>query len=339
MPPYRQALSVGYKDIYKIFIQTFVMKKILLSFFTILLLTVSCAQNNYKVENAQERLATYIVKEIEKNNIDSIYQYFDPVYLKSQKAKINGLLTKFYKEYKTLSSETKRHTTLVWPIGFNLFTFRYIDSTGTVLQIDLSFKKEDINSKVLKLETIDKQTFKKQRDQSSKQPKVIIEGAPQQKYPYTTILQLRNCSKEVRTVTFHSQLNFFKWWVYGKADLESNKVAVFSKDYHLDSTFLKENINNVKKSLPKNFWTFPMGENGYDNEPNENAIWFIQIFAQVDKAGTIKIYAAYKVTFEGDDARVDSQRSNPKIKNIEFILNKEDIQALEKKLKSSPMAG
>ena len=63
-----------------------------------------------------------------------------------------------------------------------------------------------------------------------------------------------------------------------------------------------------------------MGENWYDNEPNENAIWFIQIFAQVDKAGTVKIYAAYKVTFEGDDARVDSQRSNPKIKNIEFIV-------------------
>jgi hypothetical protein len=315
------------------------MKKALLLIFTVLVFTVSFAQNNYKVENAQERLATYIVKEIEKNNIDSIYQYFDPGYLKSQKPKLNGLLTKFYTEYKTLTPGTKRYTSLVWPTGFNLFTFRYIDSTGTVLQIDLSFKKDDIKSKVLLLETIDKLTFKKQREQSSKQPQVIIEGGQKQKYPYTTTLQLRNCSKEMRTVTFNSQMSFFKWWVYGKADLESNKVAYFSKDYDLDSNFLKENINRVKKSLPKNFWTLPMGENWYDNEPNENAIWFIQIFAQVDKAGNIKIYSAYKVTFEGDDARVDRQRSNPKIKNIEFIISKENIQALEKKLKSSPQAG
>lgn len=315
------------------------MKQALILILTVPFLKVSFAQNNYKIENAQERLATYIVNEIEKNNIDSVYQYIEPGYLESQKNKLNDLLTNFYSDYKKLTSGTKRYTTLVWPTGFNLFRFRYFDNTGTVLQIDLSFKKYDINSKVLLLETIDMLTFKEQREQSSKQPQVVIEGGQKKKYPYTTTLQLRNCIKEMRIITFHSQMKFFKMWVYGKADLNSNKLAFFSRNYYLDTNFLKENINKVKKSLPKNFWTFPMGENWYDNEPNENAIWFIQVFAQVDKAGNIKIYSAYKVTFDGDDARIDRQRSNPKIKNIEFIISIEEIQALERKLKSSPQAG
>lgn len=315
------------------------MKKALFIIFTILLSRGIFAQDNYKVENAQERLATYIVKEIEKNNFDSIYQYFEPGYLKSQKSKLNDILKKFYTDYKTLAPGTKRYTSLIWPTGFNLFRFRYIDSTGTVLQIDFSFKKDDLHSKIRLLETVDKLTFKKQRAQSSKQPQVIIEGGRKQKYPYTTTLQLRNCSKELRTMTFSSQMSFFKWWVYDKIELASNKVAYFSKDYHVDSNYLRENISRVRKMLPKNFWDLPMGESWYDNEPDEKAIWFIQIFAQVDKAGNTKIYAAYKVTFEGDDARVDRQRSNPKIRNIEFILNKEDLKALEMKLKTAPQAG
>ncbi|MFT3933704.1 MAG: hypothetical protein QM726_08835 [Chitinophagaceae bacterium] len=315
------------------------MKKVLAFVLSILIFKTSFTQSNYRLENAQERLATFIVKNIEKNNIDSIYKYFDPGYLKNQKSRINDLLIKFYQEFKTLTPETKRYVTLVWPTGYNLFRFRYIDSTGTALQIDLSFKDDNINSKVLLLETIDKLTLKKQREQTIRFPLPTLKDEQKQTYPYTTTLQLRNCNKELRTMTFNSQTSFFKWWVYGKTDLASNKVAYFSKDYNIDSNYLKENINSVRKLLPKNFWTFPMNDHWYDNEPNENAIWFTQIFAQLDKAGNIKIYAAYKITFEGDDASVDRQRMNPKIKNIEFILNKEDIQALEKKLKASPKGG
>lgn len=315
------------------------MKSALLFCFTVFYLKSTFAQDNSRIENVQERLATHIVREIEKNNIDSVFQYFDPAYLKDQKPKLKSLLAKFHTEYKTLVPGTRRFITLVWPTGFNLFRFRYIDSTGTALQIDLSFKNNDINSKVLLLETVDRLTLKKQREQSLKEAQVKYEGEVKQKYPYTTTIQLRNCSKEMRTVTFNSQMSFFKWWVYGNTDLESNKVVYFSKDYKIDSNFLRKNINKVKKSLPKNFWTLPMGEKWYDNEPNEDSIWFIQIFAQIDKAANIKIFSAYKITFEGNDARIDSQRAYPKIRNIEFILDKEAIQVLEKKLKSSPKAG
>lgn len=299
---------------------------------TLLLIKTSFCQNNAKVENAQERLATFIVREIEKGNSDSIFKYVDPGYLEGKGDEIKVLLTNFYAQFKTLSTGTRRYVTLVWPEGFNLFRFRYIDTTGSVLQIDLSFKKNEINSKIFLLEMVDKLTLQKQREQSKKAAAIRSEEKYNPKYPHTTTLLLRNCHKELRIMTFASQTSFFKWWVFGKTNLESNKVVYFSKDFVLDSNFLRKNIDKVKKSLPPNFWTFPMREIWMDNEPNEDAIWFIQIFARVDKPGKIKIFSAYKMIFEGNDARIDDQRTNPKISDIEFITDQNDLKALEKKL-------
>jgi len=59
------------------------------------------------------------------------------------------------------------------------------------------------------------------------------------------------------------------------------------------------------------------------------------MLAHEDKAGHITLHAAYKVTFEGTDARIDAQRDNPKIKNVEFITAKENLLLLEKILRTS----
>jgi len=200
----------------------------------------------------------------------------------------------------------------------------------------LSYKKDDINSKIFLLETIDKGTLKKQRESSLKGPSIINVGKPVTiKYPKNTIIEYRNCNKEMRTVTFGSQLNSFKNWVYGQGNMETNKVVQFSPKYQLDSIFIRQNIINVRKALPKNFWNFSMWGEMYNNEPNEDAIWFMHLFSQIDKNGNVKIFSAYKITFEGTDARQDRNRMNPKIINVEFILDKEKLAEIEKDLKKA----
>ena len=133
-------------------------------------------------------------------------------------------------------------------------------------------------------------------------------------------------------------MSFFRWWVYGNTDLKSDKRVKFSSSYKVDTNFLTKNIERVKKSLPADFWNFRSGGQMFENQPNESAIWFTEIFANVDKSGNVKIYSAIKVTFEGTDARIDAQRRDPKIKNVEFIIEKSDIEKLQRKLKASPKA-
>jgi hypothetical protein len=313
------------------------MKKLFCIIFLSILFKTSFSQNNnYKVENTQQRQATYIIDQIEKNNIDSIYKHFDPQYFKTQNVKIKKILTKFHSDYTAMNPLAKRFITLVWPTGYNLFRFRYIDSTGIALQIDLSYKKDDINSRIFLLETIDKETLKKQRESSLKGPQIINVGQQEPvKYPKNTIIEFRNCNKEMRTVTFGSQLRSFKNWVYGQGNMETNKAVQFSNKYKLDSTFIRENILNIRNALPENFWNFSSWGAMYNNEPNEEAIWFMHLFSQIDKNGNVKIFAAYKITFEGTDARQDINRTSPKITNVEFILDKEKLAELEKELKKA----
>ena len=147
---------------------------------------------------------------------------------------------------------------------------------------------------------------------------------------------LRNCQKDLRTATFHQGINFFAYCAMGVLKLEDNKVAKFANGYRVDSNFLRQNIEKLKKSLPPKFAAEGLPQDSYENEPDEKAIWFIKMFAQKDKAGNIKIFSAYKVTFEGIDATIGANRINPKITKIDFITDKPAIQALEKKLKSSP---
>jgi len=59
-----------------------------------------------------------------------------------------------------------------------------------------------------------------------------------------------------------------------------------------------------------------------NKEPNEDAIWLMDLFSQIDKNGNVKIFAAYKITFEGTDAKQDKNRMSPKIINVEFIPDK-----------------
>lgn len=148
------------------------MRKIII----LILFHLSCFQkgftqdHNNGIESMQEKLANLLVDEIEKNNFEYIYSYIEPVYLKVKKKIIVPQLTVFYNEYKLLYPGTYRRTSLSWPTGRNYFAVRYFDSTGTALEIDLSFKDNDINAKVISLQVVNRNTLKKQREKSMKGP-------------------------------------------------------------------------------------------------------------------------------------------------------------------------
>jgi hypothetical protein len=127
-------------------------------------------------------------------------------------------------------------------------------------------------------------------------------------------------------------MRFFKNWVYGQSKLETQKVLYFSRRYSVDSNFLRQSVINIRSSLPKGFWDFSIWGNTFDNSPNQDSIWFMYLFAEIDKRKNLKIFSAYKITFEGDDATKVAQRHDPKIRNIEFILDKKAIMELEKTL-------
>lgn len=159
------------------------------------------------------------------------------------------------------------------------------------------------------------------------------------KHPLMETIQLRNCSKELRVQSFVSQMNFFKRLTFGYGQLNNQKLLFFSPDYKIDSNYLKENFQKIRHSLPKEFSLFSIREDWYDNNPNVDSIWFMQIFGQVEKNGLFKIYSAYKVTFEGTDASVDEQRESPKIKDIQFIFDQKQLNLLQNKLEQASKAG
>ena len=74
----------------------------------------------------------------------------------------------------------------------------------------------------------------------------------------------------------------------------------------------------------------------YDNQPDEPAIWFTVVFANEDKQGKVIVFAAYRITFDGNNAHLDEQRMQPKITNVEFIFDKGTLAKLAGQLKTLP---
>ena len=149
---------------------------------------------------------------------------------------------------------------------------------------------------------------------------------------------IRNCQHEMRIWTFESQVRFFWKCVYGMSDLRRQSILHFAPDYVVDTTFLQKQIEKIRKSIPPGFISsYPSGP-WYDNDPDEPAIWFTVIFAKEDKQGKITAFAAYRISFAGNNAHLDEQRTDPKITRLEFIFDKETLAKLAQRLKSLPEA-
>ncbi|MDF2187895.1 hypothetical protein [Paraflavitalea sp. CAU 1676] len=151
---------------------------------------------------------------------------------------------------------------------------------------------------------------------------------------------LRNCQGEMRTFTFQSQVKIIWKCVAKWTTLREQRILNFSPEYKLDSAYFDNQILKIRKALPVNFFKDPTKVSFFwhNNVPDEKAIWFIELFMQKDSKGKYIVYAAVKVEFDGTDAKVDRQRSDPKIKALTFILDRNELDELGKKLKASPEA-
>jgi hypothetical protein len=137
--------------------------KILLSIFLYFLSsTTFCQQYSNPIKNAQQEKATTFVELVENRDSGSAFKLLDDSYYLNKRGKLPIFSSLFNMDFKSLPPETKRYVTLVLPDGLNLFRFRYIDSSGTILQVDVSYKT-DINSKIVDLGLITTKSFNNQR--------------------------------------------------------------------------------------------------------------------------------------------------------------------------------
>jgi hypothetical protein len=154
------------------------------------------------------------------------------------------------------------------------------------------------------------------------------------------LCNLRNCQRELRTVTFQNQVDIFWKCVSNQTTIRKQHILHFGTDYKLDTIFFENQIEKIRKTLPTNFFQTLFAEDDwsdwYDNIPDEKAIWVIEIFAQKNSTGSFKVYSAVKIIFKGTNTVVDEQRINPQIEKIEFIFDKQQLKILEAKLKDSP---
>lgn len=147
------------------------------------------------------------------------------------------------------------------------------------------------------------------------------------------VYNLRNCQGEMRTVTFDSQIKTFNWWVFGTTNLKDQRVFKFSPAYHLDTTYLTNQVQKLKKTLPGSFFRqHPFLGDWYDNSPDEPSIWFLQVFASKNKNGIFNVYSAVKIVFEGTNAHDDETRGKAEIKDIVFVSDKQKLSEIAKKL-------
>jgi hypothetical protein len=154
------------------------------------------------------------------------------------------------------------------------------------------------------------------------------------------ILQLRNCQKEMRVSTYQSQVVVFYHLVGGWTTLQNQKWIKFSPNYKVDTASIEKQIEQLRKRLPVNYFkTKNLTGESYDNFPNEEAVWFTVIFSNGGSSSPLKIYGAIKILFTGNDARVDSQRSDPQIENIEVITDSDKLKVIQKKLLPQALAG
>lgn len=143
----------------------------------------------------------------------------------------------------------------------------------------------------------------------------------------------------MRTATFGGQNKMFWKFVAGHSKISQQRVLKFSPGYRLDTIQFEKQIEKVRKTLPASFFTtLDFLGDWLDNIPDEKAIWFMLVFAQKDSKGNYKIFSAIKITFDGTDARVDNQRRDPFITNLEFIFEESRLKQLAVKLRTSPEA-
>ena len=149
-------------------------------------LTTACSQVNsgerkdglsrQNIENVQFRKANQFVDKIEKKDYEAALTFIDSSVRIKNKEKILADLQKISEEYQSIRSETRRVNMITYPEGYISFQYNYIHSgSGVVMQLDISYKKNDINSSIKRMEIFDIAAMKKSRETKREPCPIILE--------------------------------------------------------------------------------------------------------------------------------------------------------------------
>ena len=150
------------------------------------------------------------------------------------------------------------------------------------------------------------------------------------------VFEIRNCQHERRTATFEGQINSFWHCARANKDISQYRILQFSPAYQVETAQLQKQVVQLREAVPNDFLNIHLRLDWRDNIPDTPGIWFIIVLTRIDQSENITAYAAYRITFDGTDARVEEQRMAPKITNVEFIFDKPTLVKLAKYLKTLP---
>lgn len=128
--------------------------KFALSLLTFLLSSSVFGQNLNRARTIQEVNATTFIDQLQRSDTPALGNYFSSSYYSRNKKKLATFIKLFEEDFNKLPGDTKRYSSLEFPKGLNLVKFRYIDDTGTILQVEISYTDGDVNSKIVRMSLI-----------------------------------------------------------------------------------------------------------------------------------------------------------------------------------------
>jgi hypothetical protein len=141
-----------------------------------------------------------------------------------------------------------------------------------------------------------------------------------------------NFNGENKTALYGDQTSSILWCLKGDVKFKESIKLKYSTNSTVDADSLEQKGILFRKVMPKDYWSQGVGATRLDTKPNEDGhIWFERIFAEEDAKGDIKVFAAYKVMFEGTNS--EQERMHPRIKDIIVILDKKELGECEADIK------
>jgi len=120
-------------------------------------------QNLDHIRTVQEINATKFIELMQRSDTSSAYKYFEDLYYSKKEKKLPIFSKLFQADFQKLPSNTKRYSDLEFPKGINLVKFRYIGESGTILQVEISYRDGDLKSKIIHLSLITTKSLVQQK--------------------------------------------------------------------------------------------------------------------------------------------------------------------------------
>jgi hypothetical protein len=142
------------------------MKYLMKSILSLLLFVFCCkayGQNLDHTRSVQEINATKFIELMQHGDTSSAFKYFEDLYFSKNGTRLPSFTKLFQTDFQKLPPNTKRYSSLEFPKGINLVKFRYIADSGTVLQVEISYRDGDLKSKITHLSLITTKSLLQQK--------------------------------------------------------------------------------------------------------------------------------------------------------------------------------